>query len=208
MSTSEVYSLIKNRSNLKKSFDDLYTEEQEYLKAAKEKYQIKYDKLKKQDEYVCNEIKKSILNNFYRENSKKKITYLSKEGKYAKYKSSFNHVWAFEYKIEDLCYSIQETIFAMLIEVSERAMAHCGKSELLFGGGVCCNKRLQEMAKVMCSERNGKLFVPENQFLVDNAAMIAWLGLVMSANKENLKKIETAGIKPYERTDDVEVNWS
>ena len=28
---------------------------------------------------------------------------------------------------EDLCYSLQETVFAMLVETTERAMAHCGK---------------------------------------------------------------------------------
>jgi len=32
---------------------------------------------------------------------------------------------------EDLAYSCQETVFAMLVEVSERAMAHCQKKELL-----------------------------------------------------------------------------
>src|SRR3989338_4991053 len=64
------------------------------------------------------------------------------------------------YKKEDLCYSLQETVFAMLVEVSERALAHTGKSELLLGGGVACNKRLQEMAAVMCKDRGAKLFVP------------------------------------------------
>jgi len=49
----------------------------------------------------------------------------------------------------------------MLIECSERAMAHTGKKELLLGGGVACNTRLQEMAKIMCKERKAKLFVPD-----------------------------------------------
>ena len=37
-------------------------------------------------------------------------------------------------KIEDLCYSLQETVFAMLVEITERAMAHCNKNELILGG--------------------------------------------------------------------------
>lgn len=111
-----------------------------------------------------------------------------------------------KYKTEDLCYSLQETVFAMLIEVSERAMAHCQKKELLLGGGVACNKRLQEMAEKMCRQRNAKCFVPVNEFLVDNAAMIAWLGLIM--HKAGIKtRINKSRIKPYERTDDVEVRW-
>jgi len=110
------------------------------------------------------------------------------------------------YRLEDLAYSLQETAFAMLIEVSERAMAHTGKDELLLGGGVACNKRLQEMANIMCRERGAECFVPEKQFLVDNAAMIAWLGIEMYSAGIRLK-IEDAAKKPYERTDDVKVGW-
>lgn len=83
-----------------------------------------------------------------------------------------------KYTKEDLCYSLQETAFAMLLEVSERALAHCDKKELLLGGGVACNKRLQEMAKKMCEGRGAKFFVPEKQFLIDNGAMISWLGIL------------------------------
>ncbi|MBN1502192.1 N(6)-L-threonylcarbamoyladenine synthase Kae1 [Candidatus Woesearchaeota archaeon] len=109
-----------------------------------------------------------------------------------------------KHKLTDLAYSIQETVFAMLIEVSERAMAHCEKNELLLGGGVACNKRLQEMAKIMCKDRDAKCFIPENQFLVDNAAMIGWLGLLMYKAGVRTKDID---IRPYERTDDVDVKW-
>ncbi len=107
---------------------------------------------------------------------------------------------------EDLCYSLQETVFAMLVEVSERAMAHCDKKELLLGGGVACNLRLQEMCKKMCVDRGAKCFVLPNQFNIDNAAMIAWLGLVEYKSGVRMK-IEEAIIKPYERTDDVVVSW-
>ncbi len=103
---------------------------------------------------------------------------------------------------EDLCYSIQETVFSMLIEAAERAMAQCGKKELLLGGGVASNLRLQEMCRKMCEERNAVFFAPERQFLVDNGAMIAWLGLV-EHKKGNKTRIEESGIKPYWRTDEV-----
>ncbi|MDD2627188.1 MAG: KEOPS complex N(6)-L-threonylcarbamoyladenine synthase Kae1, partial [Candidatus Methanomethylophilus sp.] len=48
-------------------------------------------------------------------------------------------------RIEDIAYSVQEIAFAMLTEVTERAMAHVGKSEVLLGGGVAQNTRLREM---------------------------------------------------------------
>ena len=111
-----------------------------------------------------------------------------------------------KYKVEDLCYSCQETVFAMLVEVAERAMAHCEKGELLLGGGVACNLRLQEMCKNMCSDRDAKCFIPPNSVLVDNGLMIAWEGIVeyKSRGGDNTNKLD---IKPYERTDDVKVTW-
>ncbi len=117
-----------------------------------------------------------------------------------------------KYSKEDLAYSLQETVFAMLVETAERALAHTGKKELLLGGGVACNSRLQEMCKIMCEEREEKVkfFCPERSLLVDNGAMIAFLGEIMfNANsniftKENIKDLD---INASERTDDIEVNW-
>jgi len=95
----------------------------------------------------------------------------------------------------------------MLVEVSERAMAHCNKDELVLGGGVACNKRLQQMCKIMCEERNAKFFVPPNEVLTDNGLMIGWLGILQ--RNGSTKDYEKVDIKPYERTDDVVVktNW-
>ena len=111
--------------------------------------------------------------------------------------------------LEDLSYSLQETVFAMLVEASERALAHTGKKELLLGGGVACNSRLQEMCKIMCKERGVKYFCPERQFLVDNAGMMAYLGLKMF-NKGIFYKhseLDKVDFDPRERTDMVEVKW-
>ncbi len=110
-----------------------------------------------------------------------------------------------KYRVEDLCYSTQETVFAMLVEVTERAMAHCQKTELIIGGGVGCNKRLQEMSKIMCKENGYTCFIPEPQFLVDNGGMIAWQALLQY--KAGKRTRLTDPIKPYERTDDIDVDW-
>lgn len=109
-------------------------------------------------------------------------------------------------KIEDLSFSLQEHAFAMLVETAERAMAHLKKNELLLGGGVACNARLQEMCKVMCKERGAKFYCPPASVLVDNAAMIAWTGILMFKAGQK-SSVDKANIRPYERTDDVEVNW-
>ena len=114
-----------------------------------------------------------------------------------------------KYKKEDLAYSAQEIVFAMLVETAERAMAHTGKKELLLGGGVGCNQRLQEMCKIMCMERGAKFFVPAKSLLVDNGAMIAYTGWIMLKQgiKFSGKNVEELDIKPRQRTDEVEVSW-
>jgi glycoprotease/Kae1 family metallohydrolase len=111
-----------------------------------------------------------------------------------------------EYPIDDLCYSTQETVFAMLTEITERALAHCNKSEIILGGGVACNKRLQEMMHIMCQERGAKAYFIENQYYVDNAAMIAWLGILEYKSGKRMK-ITDCNILPYIRTDDVHIHW-
>jgi N6-L-threonylcarbamoyladenine synthase len=120
-----------------------------------------------------------------------------------------NKIESKKYKAEDLAFSMQETVFAMLIEASERALAHTGKKELLLGGGVACNSQLQKMAGKMCEERGAKLFVPENSLLIDNGAMIAFLGEIMfkAGIKTTYEEAEKIDIKPRQRTDDVDVSW-
>lgn len=66
---------------------------------------------------------------------------------------------------EDLCFSLQETLFAMLVEITERAMAHIGSKEVLIVGGVGCNERLQEMMGIMARERGGAVFSTDERWV-------------------------------------------
>jgi len=111
-----------------------------------------------------------------------------------------------QYTKADLCFSLQETIFAMLVETTERAMAHCGSSEVLIVGGVGCNLRLQEMMGVMCQERGATLFATDMRFCIDNGAMIAQAGWEMFRAGLVTPWEETAITQRY-RTDDVLVKW-
>lgn len=112
-------------------------------------------------------------------------------------------------KFEDLAFSIQETAFAMLVEAAERALAHTGKKELVLGGGVACNSRLQEMCKIMCLARKVKFYCPEKQYLVDNGAMIAYTGELIygKIGKKAFISLDKLDILPRERTDQVKVSW-
>jgi universal protein Kae1 len=104
----------------------------------------------------------------------------------------------------DICFSFQESAFAMLTEVTERAMAHTGKKEVLLTGGVAANSRLRQMLGIMAKERGAKSYVCPKEYCGDNGAMISWLGLV--AHKAGVKEKEHE-VKPRQRTDDVEVSW-
>lgn len=109
-------------------------------------------------------------------------------------------------KLEDICYSIQETTFAALTEVTERAMAHTEKNQVLLGGGVASNNRLRDMVGTMAEEREASFFVPSKDLCVDNGAMIAWLGYKMY-NSSVRMKVENSFIDQRFRTDMVDVTW-
>jgi len=108
--------------------------------------------------------------------------------------------------IEDVCYSYQETAFAMVVEVAERALAHTGKKEVLLAGGVGANTRLREMLNDMCEARGAKFYVPEKRFMGDNGTMIAYTGLLMYKSGNTLS-LEDSRVNPSYRTDDVKVTW-
>lgn len=107
---------------------------------------------------------------------------------------------------EDLCFSLQETLFSMLVEITERAMAHCGSQEVLIVGGVGCNERLQSMMGIMAEERGAKLFATDERFCIDNGVMIAQAGWEMFCSGQITDFEETWCTQRY-RTDEVEVTW-
>lgn len=123
--------------------------------------------------------------------------------------SSFENVTkSAKYPKEALCFALQETIFAMLVEVTERAMAHCGNTDVLVVGGVGCNVRLQKMLADMVQQRGGNSFATDERYCIDNGAMIAWTGSVMlAASKDAIVSVEDADCTQRFRTDEVSVNW-
>ncbi len=111
-----------------------------------------------------------------------------------------------KYRIEDLAYSFQETAFSALVEVTERALAHTGKEEVVLVGGVAANNRLREMLKMMTEDRGVEFFVPPYDLCRDNGAMIAYTGLRMYLGGVRFDIRDTV-VKQKFRTDEVEVTW-
>ncbi len=108
--------------------------------------------------------------------------------------------------IADLCFSLQETVFAMLVEITERAMAHVGSNQVLIVGGVGCNERLQEMMGLMVQDRGGSVFATDERFCIDNGIMIAHAGLL--AYRTGFKTtLGNSTCTQRFRTDEVHVAW-
>jgi N6-L-threonylcarbamoyladenine synthase/protein kinase Bud32 len=111
-----------------------------------------------------------------------------------------------EYNLEDLCYSLQEHVFSMVTEVTERALAHTEKKEVLLTGGVAANKRLQAMLRIISEEHDSQFNVVPLEYATDNGAMIAWTGTL--AYQHGLTTpIEESSVKLRWRVDKVDVPW-
>jgi universal protein Kae1 len=112
-----------------------------------------------------------------------------------------------ECRLEDLYYSLQEHAFSMVTEVTERALAHTEKTEVLLTGGVAANRRLQAMLSSVAKEHDAEFHVVPRQFATDNGAMIAWTG-VLAYTHGLITPIEESFVKLRWRVDRVDVPWT
>jgi tRNA A37 threonylcarbamoyltransferase TsaD len=110
------------------------------------------------------------------------------------------------FKLEDVCYSLQEHAFSMVAEVTERALAHTEKKEILLTGGVAANKRLQSMLAIIAEEHSAKFNVVPLEFATDNGAMIAWTG-VLAFKHGLITPVDESFVKLRWRVDKVDVPW-
>ncbi len=108
--------------------------------------------------------------------------------------------------IEDVCFSIQETAFAMLVEVLERALHYLGKSEILLAGGVARNKRLRDMVDRMGQDQEISVFLTDPEYCMDNGAMIAQAGTLLYNSGLRHDIQDTVPMQRY-RIDEVDAPW-
>jgi N6-L-threonylcarbamoyladenine synthase len=108
--------------------------------------------------------------------------------------------------VEDACYSLQETAFAMICEATERALAFTKKKELMIVGGVAANKRLSAMLQSICKRQKCKFFVVPQTFAGDCGSQIAWQGLLEASVKKGAK-LENTFVKQSWRLDTVEITY-
>lgn len=106
-----------------------------------------------------------------------------------------------------LCYSLQETAFSMLVEVTERAMTYTNSGEVLVVGGVGCNKRLQEMAAKMAAQRGGRGYSADERYCIDNGLMIAHTAYKMICGGYVPSLKSPCHVQQRFRTDHVHITW-
>jgi tRNA A37 threonylcarbamoyltransferase TsaD len=94
----------------------------------------------------------------------------------------------------------------MVTEVTERALAHTEKKEVLLTGGVAANKRLQSMISITAEEHDAKFNVVPLEFATDNGAMIAWTG-VLAYTHGMVTPIAESFVKLRWRLEKVDVPW-
>jgi N6-L-threonylcarbamoyladenine synthase len=107
-----------------------------------------------------------------------------------------------------VCYSLQETAFAMLAETVERALSFTGKKEMMIVGGVSANRRLAEMLQAACKRQESKFYACPIKFAGDNGAQIAWTAIKeYEATKKKAVAIKDASVTQSWRLDTVDVSW-
>src|SRR5918996_675485 len=111
------------------------------------------------------------------------------------------------FTVEDICYSIQETAFAMITEAVERALSATEKKELLLVGGVSANKQLSHMLNLACQRHKVKFNSCPVSFAGDNGAQIAWTGILSYLKSKNSINISDSFVDQSWRLDSVNVTW-
>ncbi len=107
---------------------------------------------------------------------------------------------------ESVSFSIQETAFAMVVEVTERALAFTGKREVLVVGGVAANARLSAMITKMAARHSASVSLTPVSYSGDCGAQIAWTGYLAHGAGIQVP-VREADVRQSWRLDSVDILW-
>lgn len=106
----------------------------------------------------------------------------------------------------DVSYSIQETAFAMVTEVTERALAFTGRKEVMIVGGVAANERLSGMMSEMARRHSAVVTMTPIEYSGDCGAQIAWTGWLAHSCGIRVPIPESRVMQSW-RLDRVDIPW-
>ncbi|ANI90446.1 tRNA N6-adenosine(37)-threonylcarbamoyltransferase complex transferase subunit TsaD [Arachidicoccus ginsenosidimutans] len=89
-----------------------------------------------------------------------------------------------EENLNDLCASVQRTIIRILMKKLKKAVVQTGVKQVCIAGGVSANSGLRMALTEYGLQNNIKTFIPDFQYCVDNAAMIAMTAYHKYQNNE------------------------
>jgi len=107
---------------------------------------------------------------------------------------------------EDVAFSVQETAFAIMAEVVERALAFTEKREVLVTGGVAANRRLKEMLESVAKRHGAELKVIPIKYSGDCGAQIAWVGVLQYLSGITVD-VDKGFVRQDWRADEVNAPW-
>ena len=93
-----------------------------------------------------------------------------------------NHIKA------DIAASFQKAVTDVLIAKIKKTINQTNRSDVIIAGGVAANKYIRKEFKELENTLNIRVYYPDLKYCGDNAAMIAFVGSMMTATKEkNIK---------------------
>ena len=108
--------------------------------------------------------------------------------------------------LADLCFSLQETAFAMLSEAVERSLVQTRRSEVLLAGGVAASSRLREMIGSIAEDHGASFHPVPVEYSGDCGAQIACSGRLAFESGITVSTSDSFVI-PRWRMDEVDVPW-
>lgn len=97
--------------------------------------------------------------------------------------------------LNDLCASIQHTIIRILIKKLKKAVEQTGARQVCIAGGVSANSGLRQALTDFGIQNGIQTFIPDFQYCVDNAAMIA----MTAYYKHSARQFASLDISPSAR---------
>lgn len=90
----------------------------------------------------------------------------------------------------DLCAGVRQAIIDVLLHKAMKALRKTGHKVLAVSGGVSCNSALRAQLAERCKRARVELVLPPNSLTTDNAAMIAYAGM-LRAQHGDFSPLET-----------------
>ena len=87
-------------------------------------------------------------------------------------------------KKADIAASFQKAVTDLLVTKIKKAVEETNRKDVIIAGGVAANKFIRSEFKELEDSLGIKVYYPDLKYCGDNAAMIAFVGSMMSANKK------------------------